>query len=61
MNETVKATLMGIEKKGPHVFCKGDGKCYRYVDGSFATGARESKRLRIFTFMIFATALLQIW
>ncbi len=41
MNETVKALLMGLERKGPHVFLN-DGFPLKYIDKSFATAIKKS-------------------
>ena len=45
MNEIVKATINGIEKKGQYVFCNGDGKPFQNsgVRKSFEKAVRESK------------------
>ena len=43
MNETVKAKLKEIERKGDHVFYDGDGRTFRNVRKSFDTAVRKSK------------------
>jgi integrase len=42
MNETVKATLKGIERIGANVFCNGDGETFANVRRSFETAVRKS-------------------
>ncbi len=42
MNETVKAALEGIERKGEHVFCTADGQTFANVRRSFDTAVRKS-------------------
>ena len=42
MNETVKKTLEGIERKGENVFCSGDGETSGDVRRSFETALRRS-------------------
>jgi site-specific recombinase XerD len=42
MNETVKATLKEIERKGDHVFCNGEGGTFANVRRSFETAVRKS-------------------
>ncbi len=42
MNETAKATLQGIERKGEHVFSNGDGHTFANVRKSFDTTVRKS-------------------
>ena len=43
MNETVKATLKEMQRKGPYVFCNGDGKIFGTVRKSFKTALRKSE------------------
>jgi integrase len=42
MNETVKATLGQIERKGAYIFCNGDGKTFADVRTSFETALRKA-------------------
>jgi len=42
MNETVKKTLEGIERKGENVFCNGDGQTFVTVRKSFETALKKS-------------------
>ena len=42
MNETVKATLKVVERKGDHVFCNGEGETFANVRRSFDTAVRKS-------------------
>ena len=42
MNETVKAELKGIERKGPQIFCNGDGQTFGNVRRSFETALKKS-------------------
>lgn len=42
MNETIKTTLKEIERKGPYVFCNGDGGNFLNVRRSFETALRKS-------------------
>jgi integrase len=42
MNETVRTTLMGMERKGSHIFCNGSGETFLNVRRSFETAVRKS-------------------
>jgi site-specific recombinase XerD len=42
MNETVKAILGQIKRKGTHIFCNGDGETYADVRTSFETALRKT-------------------
>ena len=42
MNETVKATLKGIERIGADVFCNGDAKTFKKVGRAFDAAVRKS-------------------
>ena len=43
MNETVKASLNGIERNGPYIFCDGNGKSFGNVKRSFETALKKSE------------------
>lgn len=42
MNETVKAVLREVEKKGSYIFCDGNGENFSTVRRSFETALRKS-------------------
>jgi integrase len=42
MDETVKTTLKGMEKKGDHVFCSEEGKTFVRLQRSFEAALRKS-------------------
>jgi len=42
MNETVKAILKAMERRGPYIFCNGDGEIFGTVRKSFETALRKS-------------------
>ena len=46
MNETVKATLKGIERIGADVFCNGDAKTFKKVGRAF-DAAVGNQRMKI--------------
>jgi integrase len=43
MNDTLKAALAEIERKGPCMFCNGDSETFANVRRSFETALRKSK------------------
>jgi integrase len=42
MDETVKTTLKGLERKSDHVFCNGQGESFVRLQRSFELAVRKS-------------------